>query len=98
MISLHPFPHSYSIDADQLSARGDGNKGKDDEKMQGLVCVTKLPELSERGVSVGGGEDMAFAVSRRRVVIGPFHLPPLEGDEPKKGEGGQKEKEKQLEF
>lgn len=63
--------------------------------MQGLIKVIKLPILSERGVGVGVGEDMAFAVGRRRFVVRPFYLPPLEGEGPER-EGGTKEKE--LEF
>jgi elongator complex protein 4 len=52
--------------------------------MQGLLKVLKIPMLSERGVGIGGGEDMAFAVGRRRFDIMPFHLPPVEGED----EGG----------
>jgi elongator complex protein 4 len=83
------------VDARQPSsheAADVGGKGKDDEKMQGLLKVVKLPVLSERGLSVGAGEDMAFAVGRRRFVIRPFHLPPLEGD------GGEESKGRELEF
>ena len=90
VITLHPFPHSFSIDAVSLSS-DDGNGGKDkreEEKMQGLISVRKLPVLSEKGVSVGVGEDMAFAVSRRSFTIRPFHLPPLEGEEGDAGGGG----------
>lgn len=54
--------------------------------MQGLIKVLKLPVLTEKGVSVGVGEDMAFAVGRRRFTIRPFHLPPLEAEE--EGAGG----------
>lgn len=96
VITLHPFPHSYSVDASQPSsheAADGGGRGKDDEKMQGLLKVIKLPILSERGLSVGAGEDMAFAVGRRRFVIRPFYLPPLDGD------GDEEEsKGKELEF
>ena len=41
--------------------------------------------VSEKGQGVGatgtGGEDMAFWVSRRRFVMKPFSLPPVEGDQ-----------------
>lgn len=95
VITLHPFPHSYSVDADQPTEGGTGerSKSKDDEKMQGLLKVVKLPVLSERGLSVGAGEDMAFAVGRRRFVVRPFYLPPLEGEE-----SGGESKGKELEF
>ena len=56
--------------------------------MQGLLEVRKLPVLTEKGVSVGVGEDMAFAVGRRRFTIRPFHLPPLESEEGDAGGGG----------
>ena len=55
--------------------------------MQGLLEVRKLPVLTEKGVSVGVGEDMAFAVGRRRFTIRPFHLPPLESEEGDAGGG-----------
>jgi len=96
VITLHPFPHSYSVDSVESDA-----KAKDEEKMQGLIQVYKLPILSERGVSVGGGEDMAFAVGRRKFVVRPFYLPPLGGEESKmgQGEGGvMGAKGKELEF
>ena len=69
--------------------------------MQGLIHVHKLPILSERGVSVGVGEDMAFAMGRRRFVVRPFYLPPLEGEESiaEQGQGdGMRAKGKELEF
>ena len=55
--------------------------------MQGLLELRKLPILTEKGISVGVGEDMAFAVGRRRFSIRPFHLPPLEQEEGPSGEG-----------
>jgi elongator complex protein 4 len=69
--------------------------GKEDEKPQGLLKVWRVPVQSEKGmgtagVGVGvGGEDMAFWVSRRRFVVRPFSLPPVEGDlEAQEGGGG----------
>jgi elongator complex protein 4 len=35
------------------------------------------------------GEDLAFTVSRRKFVIKPFSLPPLEGDQEARKEVGQ---------
>jgi elongator complex protein 4 len=96
VISLHPFPHNYSIDSADSDA-----KAKDEEKMQGLIHVHKLPILSERGLSVGSGEDMAFSVGRRRFVVRPFYLPPLEGEDSRAGQAegsGMGAKEKELEF
>jgi elongator complex protein 4 len=93
---LHPFPHSYSVESADSDA-----KARDEEKMQGLIRVHKLPILSERGLSVGSSEDMAFAVGRRRFVVRPFYLPPLEGEESRAERvesGGVGVKGKELEF
>ncbi|KIW01956.1 uncharacterized protein PV09_06793 [Verruconis gallopava] len=83
VIALHPFPHSFSIEAIDLDIKGgsgSNEKVKTEEKMQGLIKMLKLPVLTEKGVGLGSGEDMAFAVGRRRFLIRPFHLPPLEGE------------------
>jgi len=96
VITLHPFPHNYSVDSADSEAKA-GNE----EKMQGLIHVHKLPILSERGLCVGSGEDMGFAVGRRRFVVRPFYLPPLEGEESKARQeegGGVGTKGKELEF
>ncbi|KAF2863774.1 PAXNEB-domain-containing protein [Piedraia hortae CBS 480.64] len=66
---------------------------KDDE-LQGMIKVLKLPIITERGEGGAGpgnsiGDDLAFTVSRRRFVIKPFSLPPLEGE----GEEGKKDLE-----
>lgn len=97
VITLRPFPHSFSVDA--IDMESGGAKGKSEEKMQGLIKVLKLPVLSEKGISVGVGEDMAFAVGRRRFLIRPFHLPPMEGEEENNGAGdGKGGDAKSLEF
>jgi len=65
--------------------------GKEDEKPQGLLKVWRVPVQSEKGMGTAGvgGEDMAFWVSRRRFVVRPFSLPPVEGDvEAQEGGGG----------
>jgi elongator complex protein 4 len=89
VIQLQPFPHAYSTDASPSSS----SSTKGEEKMQGLLKVLKVPVLSERGVGISGGEDMAFAVGRKRFDIRPFHLPPVEGEDD--GGGGDA---KALEF
>ena len=60
---------------------GGGGSTKTEEKAQGMVRIHKLPVISERGQAAGGGDDLAFALGRRRFVIRPFHLPPIEGDQ-----------------
>ncbi|RDI80575.1 Ras-related protein [Venturia inaequalis] len=102
VILLQPFPHAYSIESEPTTPTSGGN-AKDDEKMQGLLKVLKAPVLSERGVGVGGlgvgnGEDMAFAVGRKRFIIRPFHLPPVEGEEETATTTEEKKKAKDLEF
>jgi elongator complex protein 4 len=90
VISLEPFPHNFSADAEDP-------KSKDDETLQGLLQVRKLPLLSERGMGVGKTDDLAFAVGRRRFVIRPFSLPPVEGEPDKSAEETAAAK-KDLEF
>ena len=51
---------------------------------------------SEKGQNGGGGEDMAFWVSRRRFVVKPFSLPPVEGD--KEAQDGSAGGGKDIEF
>lgn len=51
---------------------------------------------TERGQGGGRGEDRAFWVSRRRFVIKPFNLPPVEGDQGAQDGGGGEAKE--MEF
>jgi elongator complex protein 4 len=93
VLQLLPFPHAFSTDASPSSS----SSNKNEEKMQGLLKVLKVPVLSDRGVGVGGGEDMAFAISRRKFDIRPFHLPPMEGEEDGGG-GGTTAEAKALEF
>ena len=60
---------------------GKTNSEAREEKVQGMVQVHKLPVISERGQAAGRGEDLAFALGRKRFVIKPFHLPPVDGDQ-----------------
>lgn len=53
--------------------------------------MRRVPVQSEKGMGTAGvgGEDMAFWVTRRRFVVKPFSLPPVEGDlEAQEGGGG----------
>lgn len=51
-----------------------------------MVKVHKLPLVTERGEGGAGagnsiGEDLAFTLSRRKLLVAPFSLPPMEGDQ-----------------
>lgn len=49
-----------------------------------MLKLHKLPVTTERGGGGGGsgvGDDLAFTLSRRKFVIKPFSLPPMEGDQ-----------------
>lgn len=76
VIELAPFPHTF----DASPAAGPG--AKEEEKPQGMVKVHSLPVITERGGGggTGIGEDLCFLVSRRKFLIKPFNLPPVEGD------------------
>ncbi|KAF1810478.1 PAXNEB-domain-containing protein [Eremomyces bilateralis CBS 781.70] len=76
VLELAPFPHQ--------SLASSGATTKDEEAPQGLMRIHKLPTLHERGGASAAqllAEDLAFVVSRRKVVIKPFSLPPIEGDQ-----------------
>ena len=84
VLELTPFPHSIDIGPPLTSSSG---SGKAEEKPQGMLKIHKLPVLTEKGGGGGGGDDMAFSLNRKRFVIKPFSLPPVEGDqEAQKGE------------
>lgn len=87
-IELTPFPRGHYLSAPDATSA----KGKEDEKPQGLLKVLRIPVSSEKGQGVGaggsGGEDMAFWVGRRRFVVKPFSLPPVEGDQEAQAEAG----------
>lgn len=64
------------------STESGGARGAEDQP-QGMLRIHKLPvnsEGGEGGAAAGMGEDLAFTVSRRKFVIRPFSLPPIEGD------------------
>jgi elongator complex protein 4 len=90
IIELTPFPHL--MDAYEEHARSDTAK-EGEEQPQGLARIHKLPLIAERGEGGAGagnsmGEDLAFVVSRRKFVLKPFSLPPIEGDQDAQKEGG----------
>lgn len=90
VIELTPFPHL--IDASNALAESGGARATE-EQPQGMVKVHKIPINTERGEGGAGvgnsiGEDLAFTVSRRKFLIKPFSLPPLEGDQEAQKEGG----------
>ena len=73
-----------------------------EEQPQGMVKVHKLPLVSERGEGGAGagnsiGEDLAFTLSRRKFLVAPFSLPPVEGDQEAQ-EGAGKVTAKDVEF
>ncbi|KJX92579.1 paxneb superfamily protein [Zymoseptoria brevis] len=99
VIELTPFPHL--MDSSGALGESGGARGND-EQPQGMVKVHKLPINTERGEGGAGagnslGEDLAFTISRRKFVIKPFSLPPLEGDQDAQKEGG-KLTSKDVEF
>jgi len=78
VLELTPFPHL--MDASNNLAESGGARSGVDEQPQGMFKVHKLPVVTDRGGGVREGDDLAFTVSRRRFVIKPFSLPPVEGD------------------
>ena len=84
VLELVPFPHSIDTGLPLTTSSG---SGKAEEKPQGMLKIHKLPVLTEKGGGSGGGDDLAFSLSRKRFVVKPFSLPPIEGDqEAQKGE------------
>ena len=90
VLELTPFPHL--MDASNNATESGSAKGSE-EQPQGMLKMHKLPLNIERGEGGAGagnsmGEDLAFTVSRRKFVVKPFSLPPLEGDQEAQKEGG----------
>lgn len=99
VIELTPFPHL--MDSSNILAESAGARGNE-EQPQGMVKIHKLPISTERGEGGAGagnsiGEDLAFTVSRRKFIIKPFSLPPLEGDQEAQKDAG-KLTSKDVEF
>lgn len=78
VMELAPFHHG--IEVEPPSSKGLGAR-KGEEKHQGLVKIHKLPVLTEKGGGSGGGDDLAFSLGRKKFVVQPFSLPPVEGDD-----------------
>jgi elongator complex protein 4 len=78
VLELTPFPHLM----DALVTSGAATAHE--ERPQGMLKIHRLPVFHEKGGGGGGSsglsEDLAFTVSRRKFVIKPFSLPPVEGD------------------
>lgn len=90
VLELTPFPHlmdsAHPAHWTTTSTAASGSGGGKEEQPQGMVKVHKLPLISERGEGGAGagnsiGEDLAFTLSRRKFLIAPFSLPPMEGDQ-----------------
>lgn len=99
VLELTPFPHL--MDATNSLAESGGARGTE-EQPQGMVKLHKLPITTARGEGGAGagnsiGEDLAFTVSRRKFIIKPFSLPPLEGDQEAQQDAG-KLTSKDVEF
>ncbi|GAM90121.1 hypothetical protein ANO11243_081610 [Dothideomycetidae sp. 11243] len=79
VMELQPFPHI--MDAANSLAESGGARNNEDQP-QGMLKFHKLPALTERGagstLGAGVGDDLAFTLSRRKLVIRPFSLPPME--------------------
>ena len=96
VVELSPFPHS--MDAG-LPATTSGAATTNEEKPQGMVKVHRLPVFSEKGGCSSPSDDLAFTVSRRKFVIKPFNLPPVEGDtEAQLGQGEGKPTKVDIDF
>jgi elongator complex protein 4 len=90
VVELTPFPHL--MDASNSLAESGGARANE-EKPQGLVKVHKFPIDIDRGEGGAGaansiGQNLAFTVSRRKFVIKPFSLPPVEGDQEAQRDSG----------
>lgn len=76
VFALDPFPHSS--DAEFQISRDPQTK---EEIPQGLLRIHKLPNFHELGSGVAPAEmDWTFTLSRRKLTIKPFNLPPIESD------------------
>ncbi|KAL2120822.1 hypothetical protein VTJ04DRAFT_4849 [Mycothermus thermophilus] len=87
VIEMIPLPANPGAPPPSTSSSGDE---KSDQQPQGLLRVHTLPVFHEKG---GGGagassfrETLAFSLSASKgLVIKPYSLPPVEGEEPERG-------------
>ncbi|KAL9124638.1 MAG: hypothetical protein Q9217_006046 [Psora testacea] len=99
ILEISPFPHSIDMAPTLTMASADSSRSKAEERPQGMVKIHKLPVLTDKGGGSGAGDDLAFSLSRKRFIITPFHLPPMEGDrEAQRGELDGVELGKEIEF
>ncbi len=82
VMELTPFPHLLGSSSSALASSGAATSHE--EQPQGMLKIHRLPVFHERGGGGGGlsglGIDLAFVVSRRKFLIKPFNLPPVESD------------------
>ncbi|KAF4634104.1 hypothetical protein G7Y89_g3997 [Cudoniella acicularis] len=103
VLELAPFPSSSIV-----AKAPPGASAIHEEPPQGMLKVHRLPIFHEKGggggEASGFGDDLAFTLSRRRgMVIKPFSLPPVEGDQEAQqagleGEDGKKATKVDIEF
>ncbi|CAO1601468.1 Elongator subunit elp4 [Xanthoria calcicola] len=85
VMEFSPFPRSTEAGPPMTAS---GSATAQEETPQGMVKMHRLPVFSEKGGGGTLGDDLVFTVSRRKFVIKPFNLPPVEGDaEAQRGEG-----------
>lgn len=94
VIELLPFPYIAGYAAPDAGAKKD--------TAQGMLRVLSLPLVTARGEGGAGGgnsigDDLSFTLSRKKFVIEPFSLPPMEGDQEAQSEAG-KISAKDVEF
>ncbi|PNS18814.1 hypothetical protein CAC42_5353 [Sphaceloma murrayae] len=79
VMELQPFPHIMDA-SNSLAESGGARSGE--EQPQGMLKFHKLPGLTERGATgvlgIAVGDDLSFTLSRRKFLIRPFSLPPME--------------------
>lgn len=103
VLELQPFPHLMDTYGELASS---GAATATEERPQGMLRVHRLPVFHERGGGGGGvagvGDDLAFTLSRRKFVVKPFSLPPVEGDTEAQGalgaEGGSGAKQTKVDI
>ncbi|KAI4278572.1 MAG: hypothetical protein LQ337_000904 [Flavoplaca oasis] len=96
VMELSPFAHSLDTGSTTTTS---GSGTTQEEKPQGMVKLHRLPVFSEKGGGGALGDDLVFTVSRKKFVIKPFNLPPVEGDtEAQRGEGEGKPTAVEIEF